>query len=72
MCAEYEPYRRAHLSMHQMGSCRMGSSPKNSVTDSQGHCWDVAGLYVADASSFPTASGTVANLWLAAHTETEK
>ena len=62
--AEYEPYRRAHLSMHQMGSCRMGSSPQNSVTDSQGHCWDVAGLYVADASCFPTASGTVINLWL--------
>ncbi|DBA72909.1 TPA: hypothetical protein ACH3X2_009868 [Trebouxia sp. C0005] len=54
---KYEPYRRAHLSMHQMGSCRMGSSPQNSVTDSQGHCWDVAGLYVADASCFPTASG---------------
>ena len=64
MCAEYEPYRRAHLSMHQMGSCRMGSSPQNSVTDSQGHCWDVAGLYVADASCFPTASGTVTILWL--------
>jgi len=62
--AEYEPYRRAHLSMHQMGSCRMGSSPPNSVTDGQGHCWDVAGLYVADASCFPTASGTVTNIWL--------
>ncbi|DBA85949.1 hypothetical protein WJX77_012681 [Trebouxia sp. C0004] len=54
---KYEPYRRAHLSMHQMGSCRMGSSPQTSVTDGQGHCWDVAGLYVADASCFPTASG---------------
>jgi len=50
--------------MHQMGSCRMGSSPQNSVTDGQGHCWDVAGLYVADASCFPTASGPVTNSWL--------
>ena len=45
--------------MHQMGSCRMGSSPDNSVTNSQGHCWEVEGLYVADASCFPTATGTV-------------
>jgi len=27
------------------------------VVDPSGECWDVAGLYVADASAFPTASG---------------
>lgn len=55
--AGYQPYRKAHLSMHQMGSCRQGSSPMNSVTDGEGQCWEVANLYVADASTFPTATG---------------
>ena len=55
--AGYQPYRKAHLSMHQMGSCRQGASPQDSVTDGEGQCWDVADLYVADASAFPTATG---------------
>ena len=55
--AGYQPYRKAHLSMHQMGSCRQGASPQDSVTDGEGQCWDVANLYVADASAFPTATG---------------
>ncbi|KAF8931392.1 hypothetical protein EDD21DRAFT_352259 [Dissophora ornata] len=42
---------------HQMGSCRMGSSPKNSAIKPTGETWDVKDLYVADASAFPTASG---------------
>ncbi|KAF6266548.1 GMC oxidoreductase-domain-containing protein, partial [Scenedesmus sp. NREL 46B-D3] len=42
---------------HQMGSCRMGSTPRSSVCDASGQCWQVAGLYVADASLFPTPSG---------------
>ena len=58
MCVEgYQPYRRPHLSMHQMGTCRMGASPDSSVADAHGQCWDVAGLYIADASCFPTSSG---------------
>ena len=58
VCVEgYQPYRRSHLSMHQMGTCRMGASPNSSVADSEGQCWDVAGLYIADASCFPTSSG---------------
>lgn len=28
-----------------------------SAVDPSGECWDVSGLYVADASLFPTASG---------------
>ncbi len=44
-------------SAHQMGSCRMGTSPANSVVDSCGRVWGVDGLYVADASVFPSASG---------------
>ncbi|KAI1317898.1 hypothetical protein EDD11_007560 [Mortierella claussenii] len=44
-------------SAHQMGSCRMGSSPKTSALKPTGETWDVQNLYVADASAFPTASG---------------
>ena len=44
-------------SAHQMGTCRMGTHPRNSVVDSKGKVWGVEGLYVADASVFPSASG---------------
>ncbi len=44
-------------SAHQMGTCRMSPSPKTGVVDSQGKVWGVQGLYVADASVFPSASG---------------
>ncbi|KAJ3116405.1 hypothetical protein HK100_001081 [Physocladia obscura] len=44
-------------SAHQMGSARMGASPETSVVDPDGQSWEVKGLYVADASVFPTASG---------------
>ncbi|KAG2234997.1 hypothetical protein INT48_000239 [Thamnidium elegans] len=42
---------------HQMASCRMGTSPKNSATKPTGETWDVRNLYVADSSLFPTALG---------------
>ncbi|OBZ84131.1 Long-chain-alcohol oxidase FAO2 [Choanephora cucurbitarum] len=42
---------------HQMGSNRMGVSPKTSVVKPTGETWEVKDLYVADASVFPTASG---------------
>ena len=45
------------FSAHQMGSCRMGSDPATSVADPFGELHDVKGVYVGDASAFPTPSG---------------
>lgn len=44
-------------SAHQMGTCRMSSDPKSGVVDCRGRVWGTDGLYVADASIFPSASG---------------
>lgn len=44
-------------SAHQMGTCRMSAEDKDGVVDSTGNVWGVKGLYVADASVFPSASG---------------
>lgn len=44
-------------SAHQMGTCRMGTNERNSVVDDRGRVWGTKGLYVSDASVFPSASG---------------
>ncbi|XP_037497007.1 long-chain-alcohol oxidase FAO4A isoform X3 [Jatropha curcas] len=44
-------------SAHQMGSCRMGIDPRNSVVNEMGETWEVEGLFIADTSVFPTALG---------------
>ncbi len=53
----YGPHQTAYLSFHQMGSARMGADPSQSVVGADNQAHDVAGLYVMDASCFPTASG---------------
>ncbi|KAH8923691.1 hypothetical protein BT69DRAFT_1262214 [Atractiella rhizophila] len=44
-------------SAHQMGTCKMGKSRKEGVTDPRGAVWGTQGLYVADTSLFPDSSG---------------
>ena len=51
------PPETAWGSAHQMGTCRMGAHPRNSVVDPKGKVWGAEGVYVADASVFPSASG---------------
>jgi hypothetical protein len=45
------------VSAHQMGTCRMSALEKDGVVDPQGKVWGTAGLYITDASVFPSASG---------------
>lgn len=51
------PNRVVLFSAHQMGTCHIGTSARDSVADPDGQVWGVRGLYVTDASAFPTASG---------------
>ncbi|HEX8996487.1 MAG TPA: FAD-dependent oxidoreductase [Ktedonobacterales bacterium] len=45
------------FSAHQMGSCRLGADARTAVADPWGEVYGVKGLYIGDASGFPTASG---------------
>ncbi|HEY8582224.1 MAG TPA: GMC family oxidoreductase, partial [Capillimicrobium sp.] len=46
------------FSAHQMGTCRMGTDPATSVAGPWGELHDAHGVWVGDASAFPTSSGT--------------
>jgi choline dehydrogenase-like flavoprotein len=58
--------RQSHMGMggqrlfsaHQMGTCRMGADPATSVANPWGELHDTPGVYIGDASAFPTSSGT--------------
>jgi choline dehydrogenase-like flavoprotein len=52
-----EPHRVTLFSAHQMSTCRIGSTARESVANPDGEVWGVRGLYVTDASAFPSASG---------------
>jgi choline dehydrogenase-like flavoprotein len=45
------------VTVHMMGTARMGGDPDRAVTDGHGLVHDAAGLMVCDASLFPTPIG---------------
>ena len=45
------------VTFHQMASCRMGGDPRSSVVNPDNQVHGIGGLFVADASTFPTSSG---------------
>ncbi len=47
----------AVFTAHQMGSCRMGSDPADSVADGRGELHDTQGVWIGDGSAFPSAPG---------------
>lgn len=55
--AGWGPNQILLVTFHQMASCRMGASAGDSVVDAEHRVWGIRGLYVADASVFPSASG---------------
>ena len=46
-------------SIHELGTCRMGTDPKKSVLNAYNQAHDVRNLFVLDGSAFP--SGGVQN-----------
>jgi choline dehydrogenase-like flavoprotein len=44
-------------SAHPMSTCSMGRNPATSVVDARGHAHRAPGLYIADASVFPSSLG---------------
>ena len=53
-------------SSHPQGTLRMGSDPRSAVVGSYGEAYAVKGLFVADASLFPTSIGVPPMLTIAA------
>lgn len=52
------PETQMHIyASHPMGTCRMGRDPRSSVVGPDGQSHDVPGLYIADASIFPSSLG---------------
>ena len=55
--APYGPLDIVCFTAHQMGACRMGKDPATSVADGRGELHDAKGVWIGDASAFPTAPG---------------
>jgi long-chain-alcohol oxidase len=53
----YRCCRMSYITFHQMASACMGADPAHSVAGETGETHEVKGLYIADASAFPTSSG---------------
>jgi choline dehydrogenase-like flavoprotein len=55
---EIAPREFITFSAHQMGSCRMGRDVATSVANPWGELHSTPGVWIGDASGFPSASGT--------------
>ena len=55
--ASYDPNDVACFTAHQMGSCRMGSDPESRWPTGAASCTTPVGVWIGDASAFPTAPG---------------
>jgi len=53
----YRHCRMSYISFHQMATAAMGADPRRSAAGETGETHELRGLYVADASAFPTSSG---------------
>jgi choline dehydrogenase-like flavoprotein len=51
---------------HLMGGCRMGMTPRDSVTNEYGRTWDIPNLWICDGSLFPTGGGANPSLTIMA------
>ena len=52
------PESQMHVyASHPMGTCKMGRDPRSSVVAPSGQTHDVPGLWIADASVFPSSLG---------------
>lgn len=54
---------------HQVGSCRMGESPRTGVVDSAGRMFGYPGLYVSDGASVPSSLAVNSALTILANAE---
>lgn len=69
VATQWMPRRGPSADQHQAGTCRMGTDPATSVTDSTGALWGHRGLTLADGSLHPTNGGVnpvltiMANAW---------
>ena len=64
------PHRLSLNSVHPQGSCPLGRDPQSSAVDPDGELWGEAGVFVCDASIFPTSVGVppqVTTMALAGH-----
>jgi choline dehydrogenase-like flavoprotein len=56
----------ADRTAHLLGTCRMGSNPKNSVVNTDCRTHDVPNLFVCDGSVFPTSTASNPSLTIQA------
>jgi choline dehydrogenase-like flavoprotein len=52
---------------HLAGTCRMGTHPRDSVTNPDGRTWDIPNLWICDGSLMPTSLAVNPSLMIQAN-----